>query len=281
MADEPEVNVSAQTESAGVPSESPEQTAGSESVQPEDTGSDQSSSEGQTEEVSEVKSERGQKRVQQLANQANRAGELEQEVQTLRQQLSANQENTQTQDSPQVTEQLPPWMNQEPSLPQLGDEVTPEQYQQHVLIAADQLVQQRLAQRDRQAQIARSIQSNYDKDISQLEKKYADAFDSNDPVLSRATQRAFQNYQRAIRVDPNARVADYLEPILEARSGGVDQGRETASANLARQAAEGAVQPGSSSAKNVSSQEQLEQMLAKGEITAEEAMKNYPDLLSG
>ena len=214
-----------------------------------------------TTEYKEVKSERGKKRVQDLAREAK----------SLREQLEASRE----QPKADSQEQLPPWMRQE-GIPELGDEVTREQYEQHLNAKAQHIAKLEVEQL-RQEQ---SVERNLDRDITDLEKKYPElAGEISDKGLEKAIRVANKNFQTALKADKSIRYKDFIEPLMQARSGGEQSGREKASANLAKQADSSAVKSKTPSQTRVSSEDQLANMLATGEISAEEAMKKFPDLL--
>lgn len=261
MADDPKEpveNTGAGEETGGEPSQ-PEQTAS----EPESQESDQTQ---ETQGEEEKLSERGQKRVQELANERNN---LKQENQSLKQGI------LQEEDSQQSEQQLPPWLQRRNDL-ELGDEVTPEQYQQHLSAKAEQIADLKIGQF--QKQLAREKKLN--SDIDYLEGKYAELRgEISDKKLANAVEKAKETYKRVLKADPDARFRDFIEPIMEARSAAEESGREQASATLNQQKESGAVRSSSSTPTRVSNSDQLSEMLAKGEITAEEAEAKYPDLL--
>ena len=270
MADVPEVieKVGEETEvatSTETPVEEPEQRS---SDQPEEAeGSDQpQADEGGEEEV--IKSERGRRRIQQLANDRNEA------VNTLRDIAKPEESGS---DRPKQTEQVPPWLQKEQDpLASLGDEVTPEQYRQHVMQQAEALVDTKLARMRQQEQ----VKNNLDADLNYLEKEYPElSGDIQDRKLTSAIEKAQRNFEIAFKANPSVRLRDYIEPIMEARTGGAEKGKSEASAILAEQAQRSAVRPGTQKNNRISSEDELATMLASGEITAKEAMDKYPDLL--
>lgn len=280
MADEPEV---AETETAKEPQETPEQTAPEEAPEAEAEQPDQPEAEAKDAPDGEVKSERGRKRVQDLANKAKaekeRADKAEEAEKSLRDEIASmgsdepkKEEATQVQGGGQQT---PPWISQIP-VPEPGGEITPDKYREDVFNTAQTIVQAHIADKDRRD----TVRDNLRDDMSYLEKSYPEAFDSDDKDLKESFRKSHENFLKAAKADPNVRFRDFAEPILKARSQGVEQGRDTASARLAEQKAEAAVKSDASkSSKRVTSTEQLEKMIANDEITPEEAEKQYPDLL--
>jgi polyhydroxyalkanoate synthesis regulator phasin len=280
MADEPEVKSGEET--AEQPSNA-KQTSTEVEPKPDAEKPDQPEAESKDTTEDEVKSERGRKRVQDLANKAKsaeeRADHAEAKVETLRSQIPEITKDTgEPEPDRQKTAKLPPWMGKT-ALPKpsedLGEEVSPEQYRRHVVETADNLVSIRLAEKERHD----TIRNNFDQDMNTLESKYPDAFDSEDKALQTGFKKVYENYRKAVKADPTVRFKEFAEPILEARSVGMEEGRDSASATLAEQKSQTAVTPSTTSVKKISSEQQLAEMLSKGEITAEEAARKYPDLL--
>lgn len=253
-----EETVAPPQEAQETPSESTEET--------EPTGASEGEDDSQE---SEGLSKRAQERFEKLATERNKATA---EAATLRQKLKREEPEADSQQN----QQLPPWMNQQNTVGDLPEEVTPEQYRQHIAAEADRIVQLRLQQKD----LEQKRVQNFDSDISYLEKEYPElAEDITDKKLLSSLDKAKATFERTLRANPDARLRDFIEPIMEARLGGVEVGRSTASASLAQQQGESAVFPGSQSSRPVSSEQQLIEMLARGEISAKEAQEKYPDLL--
>lgn len=234
MADDQEVKSGGET--ASEPSKTPNQTTSQEVDQTQDLGSDQSqeTADEQTSSDGEalVKSERGQKRIQELANKANAAKELESENQKLREMVTPQEETEAV--SQQNT--LPPWMQYDP-YKNLGGEITKDQLRQLVQSEARQMSQLEVERFKRQVK----REQNFENDLSYLEKKYPELNEIQDKRLKKSLDIAKRNYQLALKANPDARLKDFVEPIMEARVGGQDLGRETASAKLAQQNQETAV----------------------------------------
>lgn len=249
MADDQEVQGGEATTSE--PSQAPEQTTSSEVEGSEAQVSDQQESqETQTSQEDDgglVKSKRGQDRIQQLANERN---ELAQENKKLRDFVPQQEQQ------PEAEQQVPPWMQRDP-LQDLGSEVTPDQYRQHVVSQADRIAQLRIAQ----YQKAQERRKKLDNDLSYLEKTYPElSKEIDDPKLSNSLEKAKRNYQIALQANPDASLRDFIEPIMEARVGGMDRGRETASQNLAKQSQESAVKSGTQTQESASVEDLRKEM---------------------
>jgi hypothetical protein len=229
--------------------------------------------------VPEVKSERGQNRVQELANKAREAEttvvKTKQENDSLKAELG---KLTQPEPKPAMADQSLPWMQQPETRPSLGEEVSQEQYWQHIEAEAtkkaDTIVDLRLRQRD----IRDKIEKNYGNDISDLESSYPEAFESNDPELKAEFKRQFNLYQKTLQVDPEVRFKDFAGPLLKARSIGVEQGKNEAVSTLSQQASESAVQPTTEKSDSMTTEDQLIEAMKSGKITAEEAEKRISQL---
>lgn len=261
MADDPKEEVQ-ETSTGAETSEEPLQPEQTTSEPEESAEPDQpQESEGEEEKLSE----RAQKRLQQLANERN---SLKQENQSLKQGI-LQEETSQTEVN------LPPWLQKKPDI-ELGDEVTPEQYQQHLSAKAEQIADLKIGQF--QKQLVR--EKNLNSDIEYLETNYPELRgEITDKKLATAVEKAKETFKRVLKSDPDARFKDFIEPIVEARSAAEELGREKASVALTQQQESSAVRSGASTTTRVSTSDQLAQMLATGEITAEEAEAKYPDLL--
>lgn len=266
MTDEPMVQNAEGAETLGE-TNNPEPTATENPV--EDVSPDQSADET---EIPEVKSERGQNRVQQLANKAREAEETVKKVQEEKDSLRAElNQITQPEPSPVKDNPVFPWMKTEEQKPSLGAEVTPEQYWQHVeseaMRKAETIVDLKLKEQEQKAKIER----NYQKDISDLENQYADVFSSNDPDLKTEFKRQFNLYQKTLRVDPDVRFKDFAGPLLKARSLGVEQGKSQAVETLSQQVSQTAVKPTTERTNQLTTEESLIEAMRSGKISAAEA----------
>jgi hypothetical protein len=219
-----------------------------------------------TEAEPEIKSERGQKRVQELANERNN---LKQENQTLRQAVQ--------EEPPAVSQQeTPPWMQPGQEFENLaGQELTPEQYEAHLTARARQMAQLEVAQLRQEM----TFKNNLEQDVSYLERTYPElSGEISDPSLQRAISKAQENFKKAQKADPNVRLRDFIEPMMDVRQGGEQQGRATATARLNEQASDSAPRSDKSSAARLSSEAQLEKALADGTISIQEAEKLMAEL---
>lgn len=274
MADEPKVQENVGGAEPAGDTSNPEPTTTETPV--ESTEPDQQVEEAATD--TEVKSERGQQRVQQLANKANEAVKDVETVKVERDTLK-DELNKITQ-PPAPKEQGPtlPWLNQQPQRPSLGEEVTPDQYWNHVESEASKKADTIVDLRLRQFQQKQTIKENYGEDISALEETYPEAFNSSDQELKTEFKRQFNLYQKTLQVDSNVRFKDFAGPLLKARSIGVEKGKDEAVATLSQQASEGAVKPSSDKNDPKTTEDQLIEMMKKGEISAKEAEKRFAKL---
>jgi len=258
------------------PEEVLQETGGEEPVEepqePEQTTEETVEAEGeaQTEaetEESEIKSERGQKRVQQLANERN---ELRQENQTLRQVI---QEEPRTVSPEQV---LPPWVQPKADFKDIaGQELTPEQYEQHLTVKAREIASLEVANLREEM----TFKNNLEQDVSYLERTYPElSGELADPAIAKAINQAKTNFALAYKADHNVRLKDFIEPLMDVRRGAEQQGRATASARLQDQAASAAPLTQKTNASRVSSEEELMRQLDAGEISIEEAEKQIAKL---
>lgn len=258
MVDEPEELVE-MTDDGAEPVEEPqepEQTA-EESAPEIETENDQSASNNGADE-SEIKSERGQRRVQQLANERNN---LKEENQTLRQTLQEEP----TAVSQQVT---PPWTQRKEYENLAGQELTPEQYEQHLTAKAREIASIEVASLRKEM----TFKNNLEQDISYLERTYEELRgEIKDQSLQRAVNKARDNFKIAQRADPTIRFRDFIEPLMEVRQGAEQVGRANASARLQEQADSGALKTERTTAPRASSEEELMRQIDSGEITLAEA----------
>ena len=274
MTDEPTDQViDSGAETAGE-TENPESTTTDAPV--ESTESDQQVED--TGETPEVKSERGQQRVQQLANKANEAVKTVEQVKVERDTLRDELGKITQPQAPYGQSPTLPWLNQQPQRPSLGEEVTPDQYWQHVEAEATQKADTIVDLRLREYQQKQQIKENYEDDISKLETDYSEAFSSNDPELKTEFKRQFDLYRKTLQVDPEVRFRDFAGPLLKARSIGVEKGKDEAIATLSQQASEGAVKPSSDKSDPKTTEEQLIEMMKSGQISASEAEKRISQL---
>lgn len=266
MADEPmDQVIDNGAEPVEEPSESPEQTT-EEPVEEAD-----SPDQAQVDETApEVKSERGKKRVDQLARERTEAVA---ENKKLKELLSQEESKA---DKPQQV--LPPWLEQKPQgfNDLAGQELTPEMYDQHLTARAEQIADLKVEQLKREMAFRESLNN----DMDYLEKSYPELQgEISDPALSKALQIANSNYKVALKANPQARLRDFIEPLMLVRQGAVQAGKSEASVKLAEQASQGALRS-SQPTQTVSTEAEIERMLESGEISAEEAMRKFPDIFN-
>lgn len=255
MSDEPGDVITDGAEPVQEPQE-PEQTA--EEAAPETTEGEGQAEVEEVVEESEIKSERGKNRVQQLANERN---QLAQENKSLRESM--------TEEPKADSQQMPPWMQQQSGFGDLaGKELTPQEYEQHLAARAEQIADLRIQSLERKMEFQRNVEN----DITYLEKSYPElAGEIDDPILNEAITKARDNFKKAAAVDPTVRFRDFLEPTMKVRRGGEQAGRSQASSKLAEQSAQSAPRSEKPSKSEGNSEEKLIEMMQKGEISAKEA----------
>ena len=190
-----------------------EQTVEEAPVETTEPASEEESSEVET---NQIEKKGAQKRIRELAG----------EVKSLKQKLS------------EVTTPNDYSLPQQLSQPQidLNDEVTPEQYRQHVMQQADSLVQLRLKQSEA---INRITQESV-----QVERKYPQLDPESDQFDKELSETISDAIEAQVKLNPYSTsvkaIADKLmKPYLKAISNGVAQEKET----IAKQVSESALRP--------------------------------------
>lgn len=212
------------------------------------------------EETSEVsneapeQSDRAKNRFQDLANKVK---EKDAELNSLREQLGKNKPGD------FLDEDTPSYE------PASDKEITFEDYQKHVMSAADNLVKQRMKQYVEQSE---RIQ-NFEKGVNALESKYPELNPDSENYDDNLSDTITKLYQKSSKANPDLNVVDFVDSVMNLRTSGMKKGQETASAALAKQEASQAVTPSSDSPSRESSEDKLLQALKDGSISAAEAEK--------
>lgn len=138
---------------------------------------------------------------------------------------------------------LPPW---EVPQAQPGSEITPEQYQQDVVGAANTLTDIKLRQFTQN--LARV--DGFKDDLHYVEAKYdvlnpdkPDAYDKS------AAKKITELYQKASAGDPSLRLKDFVDNIMSFRQEGRNEGMKEITPKVLRQQAEGAIPPSTPTGK--------------------------------
>lgn len=210
---------------------------------------EQTSEESQETEVQETDSQgsQNQKESEAQAEETNESSQdtserkptrAERRIRQLRQELEQERQSNQQ-----------PSQFQQPQYPQVdpGAELTPEQYQQHVVQAADTIASARVREQMEQYQ----AQSNLDKDIDTLPQLYpeldeeSDSFDPviYDRVVERFKREAYQNG----RLNPQARLADVAKDYVEVARAAAERSNASIKKNIEKTVDESAVKPNATS----------------------------------
>lgn len=191
-------------------------------------------------EQAETLSPRGEKRVGKLLSKLK---ERTDERNGLRAMLHPQQEVAPQQNANQMPFGTPPWEQpQYGQLPQLGDEVTPEQYQAHVAMMAGNIakaevnhLKSELHKADQLGRDARDVESRYS-----LLNPDSDEYNSKlDGVIA-------DYYQKARAADPSLRLTKFVDDFMSSYQEGQSRGKEQEYERVSRQVAQGAVTPSGS-----------------------------------
>lgn len=137
-------------------------------------------------------------------------------------------------------------------LPQVDpdQELTPEQYQQHLVQTADAMANLRIQQYDlnRRAQEERqNTIRQFESDVAAVENTYKqlnpDDKDNFDPDL---TERLVALYEQASDTNPKLRLKDFVDGVMDLSQRSATKSTADIQESLARQAAQGAVAPSTS-----------------------------------
>lgn len=125
-----------------------------------------------------------------------------------------------------------------PQLPQLqpGEEISPEQYQQHVVQTANALVDLKLKQRDNAVRIKGEL-GDAMTEYAELNPKAKDGFD---PELSNAITGAVGAY---IKANPTGNVKKYIDGLMKPYQKAIARGVTKQQETVAKQVSETALRP--------------------------------------
>ncbi len=145
----------------------------------------------------------------------------------------------------QPSQQFPQYQ-QPPNMPLVnpGEELTPEQYQQHVVQAADTIAQLRTQQQLEQFK----AEANLDRDVEILPKEYPELDETSpdfNPVLIEKIESAFK--ARAFNngaLNPNVRLSDVAKDYVEVARAAAKQSTTELKNSVARTADTTAIRPG-------------------------------------
>lgn len=200
--------------------------SGTEEVQAEEAPQEQTQVESDTD--LSAKPPRAERRTEKLIDALKTRTD---EVSELRKQLDIKK------GTPVQSEQanLPPWLQTQP----LADEVTPEQYQAHVLETAHSLVNSELTayqQRVDQYQ-------NYKDDLAYVEGTYdilRQGSANYDPEKSKTVAEL---YQKASASDPKLRLSEFVDKLMSFHQAGQEIGKQELKTSVIKRESEAAVTP--------------------------------------
>lgn len=218
--------------------------------------------EEQTTEVEEAPPTRKERRIGEFVDKLKTK---DRELSALREELDTIKGATAPQ--PQQAQQpqgfgLPPW---EMPQAQPGSEISPEQYQQQVVGAANTLTDIKL-QKFKQ-EFARV--EGFKDDLHYVESTY-DVLNPDKPDLydKSASKKITELYKKASLGDPSLRLKDFVDSLMSFRQEGRNEGMKEITPKVLRQQAEGAIPPSTPSGKRSSdvdtdsmTQKEMEQYL--------------------
>lgn len=187
--------------------------------------------EAKTEEVKTDDSKKLSKRAEnRFRNLANKVRELE------------------TQKQPDIPPEFtPPWMReQHQPLVQPGQELTPEEYEQHIVAKANAIVelqmsryQQQMAQQRKAEEAALKL----DKETQEIESKYGELNPDSEHYNEKLSERIIKQVKRELSRNPYASVKEIVEDLMAIREDGRNRGASEVTESTIRQMSEGAVTP--------------------------------------
>lgn len=188
-----------------------------------ETGDSDNEAQIETEEPEEVNPRSAQARIRELASQKNQARE---ESGTLKDQMDILQRGI---------EQV--GGNPADFLPKVeaGQELTPEQYQQHVAQTAEALIDLKLKQRDNVQRIAREVG-----DSLQAFPELDNNSESYDDDLSSTITEAVTAY---VRSNPTGNVKGYIEKMMKPYKRSIEKGVSNQTEAAVKQASKTALRP--------------------------------------
>ena len=141
----------------------------------------------------------------------------------------------------QEEQQLPPWL-----MPQMPDEVTPEEYRANVAESARKLVQ--VEMRAFQNEFIKI--ENFRNDLIESEAKYPILDPKSEYYDKVKSDKIAELYEKASAGDPNLRLSKFVDSIMSFHEAGQNSGREEIKASVIKQEAEAAVTPNQTSGES-------------------------------
>ena len=204
-------------------------TQGEEPKQAEPKGEDGVLSKGQ--EVPEQT--RYERRTEKLIDKLKEKTDVES---ALRRQLEEGRQVQQHEE-----QQLPPWL-----MPQMPDEVTPEEYRANVAESARNLVKSELTAF--QSKVLKY--ETYKEDLNKVEAKYPILNADSDSYSAEKAAQVAKLYKAASAGDPSLRLSEFVDSIMSFHEAGQSSGREEIKASVIKQEAEAAVTPNQTSGES-------------------------------
>lgn len=210
---------------------------------------------------------RAKSRQQELANRLKdseiRNTESEEKVNTLRTELETYKTDTESKKLDKFSGKE--GLTSKPG----GKEMTYDDLDRYITQKADQLVNLRLSQRDKEESRLRT----FEKGVSSIESKFKELnpdSDTFDPVLSSTVA---QLYRKASKANPEVDVYDFVESVMSVRDMGADKAVSEVKVETVLQEAASAVTPSSEKVVTQTDEEKLNALLKSGEMTAKDAEK--------
>lgn len=196
--------------------------------EPEPVESEESETEESVEEDDSsnlVQSERGQKRIQELANKAKKADEFEKELESLRQRLESGSSNQNTEE---ILDQL-----RRDGIPYTGD-----------YVKDLQLAEQRAAEKAlRTFERRQSVREQFSNDVNDLEESYPELKKGSPDFDEDLTNEIVTFYKEASNLNPNLRLKTFVDRVMKVKKSGEKKAKSISVEELMSQDNSGALRP--------------------------------------
>jgi len=237
--------------------EAPEETLEASDSPPEEISEEVETSDEPTEDiVSEKQSDRAKSRQQDLAN---RLKDSEIEKDSLRKELEKQKA---TEATPSVEEE------EAPEVPE-GAEAPYAQLDVYIEQKATQKVNELLRDRD----VEQAHRRSFEQGVSQVESKFKELNPDSDNFDQDLSSTVTQLYLKASKNNPEVKVLDFVQSVMSVRDSGADKALSQVKTETVLQEAASAVTPSSEKVDTTTTEEKLEELLKKGEISAKDAEK--------
>jgi hypothetical protein len=228
MADDPQETEQIEQESEeAVETQESEEADSVETESSEEVEESQDDS-GEPEDVENlVKSERGQKRIQELANKASKAEELEGELKTLRDRL-VDQGSTKEQATQDILEEL-----RRDGNPYTGD------YLQDLQIVEERATQKAL----NRFQKVQGKRERFNEDVRKVEDSYSELREGSKNFDPDLTNDIVSLYRDSSRLNPDLELKPFVDRIMRVRQRSMTEGSSASVEEITQQERESAVKP--------------------------------------